>query len=697
MSYLGKAYGCRKKDIKKTYHKNAGRHRFRANYIDWSSFRFCCIAIIFCAVWGGLWIRAGYIQLWEGNSLAEKARRQYVSLEIVSIPRITITDRNGQVLAKSVECYSVYADPLQVEDSSRAVTLLAEYLGESQEKYRKLLSKSGRFVWLKRHIDDATAMAIRHAKIPGIMLVKEYERVYPYKQVAGQLLGFVGVDGIGLEGIERTFNEYLSTVETKQFVQKDASGRKFYIKGMDSEEMQGADLQLTIDTQVQSIAEDSVAQMVDTVEAKWGGVLIADVKTGEVLAWAQYPFFNPNTYRQHKPIDYRNRLALDAFEPGSTFKLFLVAAALEEGVITKDTIFDCENGLWKIKSAVIRDDGIPQKELTVSEILRYSSNIGCGKISLELGAQRFHQYLVKLGFGQPVGLDIAEGRGILRRPRDWSETDLISTGFGQSISTTTAQLAQGFLTIANHGIYKPIKIVMNKDLFQKESKETQIFSKKISSNLLEMMCNVVSLGTGKRAKISGVSIAGKTGTSQKADKTGKYGQERIASFVGIFPAEEPQYLVLVVIDEPNTKRYGGLIAAPVFRNVATKMMAYYGSLPDPNGFVAHVDKKQLHYKREAAILALTRDTQEAVKEVPIKTEVRKKIVSQKPREIYIDADIPDVTGKTIRKAMEIFVRKGLVPEVKGQGTIVVKQEPEPGTTITDQKSGQKYILWLSEK
>lgn len=693
MSYLRLSHRQNK------YHKftlTTSREKVRGKYFsfriyEWNAFRFQIVAILFCIVWCGLWCRSAYIQLWKGTFFSEKARRQHIALETVSTPRGNIVDRNGRILAKSIQCYSVYADPFSIKDIESTTRKLSNCLHLSEETIRKLLQKKNRFVWISRHIDDATAIAINQMKIPGVMLLKEYERVYPYKHVAGQLLGFVGVDGNGLEGLEHSFNDYLSSVSTKQFVMRDASGRRFYINNGEEIHNSTRELQLTIDLQIQSIAEDAIAQAVSEVGAKWGGVLIVDVKSSEILAWSQYPFFNPNAYRQYKPSEYRNRLALDAFEPGSTFKPFLIAAALQEGIVTKDTLFNCENGVWKIKNVVIRDDGTPQKELSVTKILSHSSNIGCGKISLELGSQKFYYYLAKLGFGQPTGLNIIENKGILRRPREWSEADLISTAFGQSLSTNALQLTQGFLTIATHGIYKPISLFKTP---LKKASEQRIFSEDISNEVLTMMRQVVESGTGKRAAISGVSIAGKTGTAQKVDKTGKYGQERIASFVGLFPAEDPHYLIMVVIDEPITKKYGGVIAAPVFRKIATKVMAYVGSPENLQYQVVTKEEEKISSNKVSSLVI----TNKKEKNCSNTLEVRQKIDRKDPIEYATSLKIPDVVGKSIRKAIELFAVQGLVPEVKGNGIVVIKQEPEAGTHLIKQRLlDKKCILWVSEK
>lgn len=661
--------------------------------VDWSRFRFRTVAVLFCLVWGALWVRAGYIQLWDGPFLAERARRQHMSAERVDTPRGMILDRNGQILARSVEVRSVYANPGQIDDVDATARALATLLGRTPEQLRPSLEKSRSFVWIARRIDDATAEAVRKADLPGVSLTREFERIYPYKQVAGQLLGFVGLDGKGLEGLERSFDDELSGLSLRQVVQRDASGRRFYVHD-DGDSPEAADLRLTLDVQVQFIAEEALSRGAEAVGAKWGGVLVAEVDTGEVLAWAQYPFFNPNAYRRYTAGEYRNRLALDALEPGSTFKPFLIASALQEGAVTRDTVFNCENGIWRTKKIVIRDDGKAYKELPVNQILIRSSNIGCGKIGMELGAAKFHRYLSLLGFGQRTGLQLNESKGILRAPKDWSEADLISTSFGQSLSVTEAQMAQAYLTLANEGVYRPLRLIMN-DLEVTDGGGQRIFSRDTAREVLRMMQEVVDGGTGRRAAIPGISVAGKTGTAQKADKTGSYGKERTASFVGLVPADRPQYLVVIILDEPSKGKYGGAIAAPLFKEVITRVMAYHGSLPDPGALAARQAKRLEERAAKAEARARARRSR---KEETIMGEVRRELASAAPATRPKDAGaVPDVVGQSVRRAVEMFARQGLVPEIRGDGSRVVRQEPDPGLRWTGKEQAPRdCVLWLSD-
>lgn len=654
--------------------------------VDWGRFRVKLVAGLFAFIWCVLWARAWQVQVVDGSRLAKMARRQHVAAELVTGQRGSILDRNGQVLARSVEMRSIYVHPLEVQDVDATAATLSKLLEMPLPQVREALSEKRRFAWLARKIDDRRANLVREARLPGVGLTTEYERIYPFRQMAGQLLGFVGMDDKGLEGVERSLDDELAGTSTRMVMERDAAGRRFYLPGSSDNDIRGHDVRLTIDMQVQFFAEEALAHAVDQYEAKWGGALVVDVQNGEILAWAQYPFFNPNAYREYTPGRWRNRLASDALEPGSTFKPFLIGAALQEGVITPETIFFCEKGKWKTRSISIRDthgyDWLP-----VNKIMRYSSNIGCAKIGLELGTRKYHDYLTRLGFGERTGVPVAESKGIVRKPRDWSEADLITASFGQSISVTAVQMAEGYLTLANDGVRKPLRLFIGetgseangeagKGLVNQEppkpARDPRVFSHKVAQQVLGMLREVVEEdGTGTRARIPGISVGGKTGTAQKADSSGSYGKGRLASFVGLVPSDKPRYLILVMVDEPVKNPYGGVVAAPVFKHVAMRTMAYHGLLPD----VPEEDDIKVA------------DTPKKAGPVEVRREISDDVMEA-------SNNVPDVVGKSVRRAVEMFASRGRVPVLKGAGQKVVKQSPAPGTTWQDDK---EYILWLSEQ
>lgn len=668
-----------------------------AGGIDWPVWRISFVIGVFCVLWLGLWLRAWQLQMIEGPKLADKAKKQHMTSELVSGKRGLIYDRNGQVLARSVEVRSVYARPGEIENYQAAAAVLAPILGMPEKKLSVELSRSNRkFVWLKRKVDDATADAVRKVALAGIGLSREYERFYPFKHMAGQLLGFVGLDDKGLEGLERAMDERLGAMPVRQIVQRDAMGRRFYLREEGQSQPAGENVTLTLDMGIQFIAEEAVAKVAKEFDARWSGALVVDTERGDILAWAQYPFFNPNAYREASPALYRNRLAADALEPGSTFKPLVMAIALQEKKLTPNTLINCEGGKWTSKNITIRDTST-RGILPASKVMRYSSNIGMAKIGLSLGARDFHKYLRELGFGDYTSIPVANSRGILRQPRDWSEADIMSTSFGQSLSVTALQMAQAYLTLINHGIYKPLRL-LREDSGVTEAPR-RIIGEKAAREVMDMMRDVVeeSDGTGKRARVEGVEIAGKTGTAQKADaRTRAYGSGRLASFVGFFPARDPKYLILVLVDEPASNPYGGIVAAPAFKSVASRLLTYTGLLNETKAHTANA--KRDSGKRGRGLRLASAPEQPWVERTAPAAENADDGGMRLPGHLARASSlVPDVKGKSVRNAVELFARAGIVPELKGTGSRVVRQSPPPGAPWPRADKNVNCILWLSER
>ncbi len=677
---------------------------------DWAMVRIRLVFALFLLCFLSLWCRAWYLQMIVGPKLAEYARRQHITTELVTGRRGMILDRDGQVLARSVEALSVYANPREIGDPLQVANSLGPIIGVAPQRlYDQLKGSKRHFLWLKRKVDDYTAAAVRKAALPGIGLSKEYERVYPFKHMCGQLLGFVGYDDKGLEGLERSLDDRLGSEPKREIVQRDAMGRRFYLRKEGEEDPHGEDVRLTIDVQMQFFAEEAIARAVREQKARWGGAMVVHVSTGEILAWAQYPFFNPNVYRESRPSLYRNRMALDALEPGSTFKPLVLAAAIQERQVSRSTLINCENGRWQTKYTVLRDTS-RREIIPVHKVIRYSSNIGMAKIGLMLSNQTFYNYLHELGFGERSNVPVANSRGILRRPKEWTEVDHMSISFGQGISVTVLQMAQAYLTLLNNGVRKDLVLVQG---MKPKGTKKQVFSEAVSREVRNMMREVVDAkdGSGRRAAIKGISVGGKTGTAQKADaRTGGYGTRRTASFVGFMPVERPEYLILVFVDEPQGVQYGGLIAAPVFRDIAERSLAYAGILGSPG---RDAEESAL---AEGKTSARVRGFRAAGLDSPFAPAAAQKPVAEladlarKPanaREAMrlpghlarASSTVPDVTGKTLRNAVELFARAGIVPELKGEGMRVVRQSPAPGSPWPDRDAKDKtqYILWLSER
>ncbi|HAS89507.1 MAG TPA: peptidoglycan synthetase [Desulfovibrio sp.] len=630
------------------------------------------VMVLFALVWTGLLGRAAWLQLFKGADLSRMVSRQHLAAELERGERGSIYDRNGNLLATSVEASSVYIRPVKVKDVDGTAYKLSKILGISQAKLRKKLSRKSNFIWIKRQINDRIARKIEQAKLPGVYLTTEYVRLYPNNYLAGQLLGFSGIDGKGLEGLEKKFNDRLAGRKAQFVVQRDASGRRLYLDAMGREmDVRGKDIHLTIDSHLQSVTENALADSVKKYNGKWGAAIVVEVTSGDVLAMANYPSFNPNIFRTSSPNIWRNRAALDVVEPGSTFKPFLMAAALEHKVVTPEKLFDCENGRWKINGKYIKDT---HKEgwLPVHKILRYSSNIGSAKIGLELGVQNYHKFISELGFGHKTGLPIpGDRKGLIRPAAKWNEIDLAAGSFGQGIGVTTVQMAKAYLALANKGVEKPLRLVQYPRSEQDEAPK-RIFSAEVAEKVLSMMREVVQDdGTGRKARISGTTVAGKTGTAQKAHSKGGYGTEYIAAFVALVPGYNPDYIVYMMVDDPKPNHYGGTVVAPAVKKIMTDTLAYYGKLPEQ--------------RKPTPVMAagetLTAMPKKALRATPVKTASS-------------GDNVPDLKGMPIRRAIEILVQKGFVPKLKGQGMTVTKQLPAAGDKWPEDKKAE-MVLWVS--
>ncbi|WP_158407274.1 penicillin-binding transpeptidase domain-containing protein [Megalodesulfovibrio gigas] len=667
------------------------------------------VACVFGVLWALLWVRAGQLQIMQGPKLAAMARRQHLASLKVAGPRGQIFDRHGLVLAKSVEFASIYCRPAEVGNPTQAATTLAKALRISrQEAYAKLSSKEP-FVWVRRQVDDRLAAAVREANLPGVYLTPEYGRQYPSTILAGQLLGFVGLDDKGLSGVEQSFDEVLRGKLATVSWQRDAAGRSMSMGNDGADQLlesKGGDVRLTLDATVQMHAQEALAKAVAESKARWGGAIVIDVPTAEVLAWAEYPFFNPNAFRDAPSKLWRSGMAIDAMEMGSSIKPLVMAVALQERLVARQDRLFCEHGNWRVGRNSIRDTH-PYGELSMSEIIRYSSNICTAKLGLQVGKQKLRDYFARLGFGQKVGLGLpGEAAGILRPAGAWKEIDTVTASFGQGFSVTIPQLAKAYLCLAYDGVLRPLKLIKEPAL-QEDSPGVRVFDPSVTWDVLSMMQEVVEQnGTGRKAKIDGVTVAGKTGTAQKARPTGGYGGEYEAVFVGLLPVENPKYLIAVVVDEPQTSHYGGVVSAPAFREIAIKTMASMGTLPEASSLLAAGSEEEppLEMLAEGLIpmapasgpsvrLPVTRASMEIPPPAP-----EPRLPREREPIAVAEGQVPDFRGASLRTAMEWFARYGVLPEIKGQGLVVSRQQPPPGSPwdVKDKNARAKCVLWLGK-
>ncbi len=495
-----------------------------------------------------------------------------------------ILDRRGAPMAVSLEGGSLFAHPASVEDPVETARRLAPYLDMDARSLRARLSQPLSFVWLDRQLPLKRARAVQKLGLSGIGMEKEGKRYYPNRDLAANVIGFVGVDSQGLEGLELHYEKQVRGAQATLLLQRDARGRLLWREMSETSDLgRGDEIVLTLDLRIQFAAERALEQAVEATGASSGSVLVLDPRSGEILAMACVPVFDPNRFNEYQPGSWRNRCITDTFEPGSTIKPFLLAAAMEEGLVSEQMKFDCEKGVYRFGGHWIHDVE-PHEELTALEIITHSSNIGATKMAELLTAQTWWEYLKAFGFGQQTGIDLpGEVGGILRPWSKWSRVALATHAFGQGFSVTTLQMAAAFASLANGGfllqpfVVREIRDVTGKVVQLRHPRVVRrIISKETAGRVLAALEVVVESGTGKRAQVPGFRVAGKTGTAQQFDPaTGQYSDDRpIVSFIGIVPADRPDLVIAVVLNEPEGHASGGAMAAPVFREIAASSLHY---------------------------------------------------------------------------------------------------------------------------
>lgn len=520
--------------------------------------------------------RLVYVQIVKGPEYAAAASSQRTRDITVSPERGFIYDREGEVLAESMEARTIYAVPDAVKDKPAAAAAIANAIGGDAAVYEERLSRDSGFVYIARKVDVAQAGALKELGLEGLGFLEDSRRVYPSNELACQVLGFVGVDDEGLSGLELYYEELLGGAPGRLIGERDSKGRP--IPGgitYEEEAVDGEDIVLTIDKDIQYQTQVALNEAVERWGAKAGSVVVMDPRNGEILAMASSPQFNPNRFAEGDEDAFRNRAIVDTYEPGSTIKSLTAAAVIDAGLYGPDSVFELPPTIQIGGRTIHESHDRAAVSWTLTDIVTQSSNVGAVKLGLALGEESLYDYFSRFGLTEKTGVDFpGEVKGWLGTPDSWSPSSLATITFGQGVSMTPLQLARALGAIANGGN------LVTPHFLKESSVETDkaprlVTERAISEETARQMCvvltDVVNEGTGSAAAVPGYEVAGKTGTAQKARTDGKAGYAQgkyVASFSGFLPAEDPRVLIIVNIDEPSNSIYGGTVAAPTFARIA---------------------------------------------------------------------------------------------------------------------------------
>jgi cell division protein FtsI (penicillin-binding protein 3) len=536
--------------------------------------------------------RLFYIQFFRSSYLEEIAEKQHNYLIELEPRRGTIYDRNLKPQAVNLPCDSVFASPIEMreEDKEGIIRQIGPVIKQDYAFLKNRLSRHKSFVWLSRKAPQEQTDELRKLAIKGIGFVKESKRCYPNSYLASQIIGFAGLDNTGLEGLELYYDKYLKGKSGQALVLRDARATTLDIYGKREMPEDGCDVILTIDEMIQYIAERELGKVFTASRAKGGTIVVMDPKTGQILAMASRPTFDSNQYRGVNSEQARNRAITDMFEPGSVFKIVTASAVLQEGKVSEQNRFFCENGEYHYGSHTLHDH-TPHGWLSFQEVIENSSNIGTCKAAQVLGPQLLYKYIKLFGFGQKTGIEFpGEVAGMAKDLRQWSGTSMFAVPMGQEIGVTALQLACAMSAIANGGtLMKPYLTmeIRDKNGVVRKSfapvKVRTVISPETAARVRKILVGVIENGTGKLAKSKEFTAGGKTGTAQKVEANGTYSHSKfMASFVGFVPAEDPQLVIAVILDEPHGFYYGGVISAPVFKNIAADALKYLKNNQGPN-------------------------------------------------------------------------------------------------------------------
>jgi cell division protein FtsI (penicillin-binding protein 3) len=646
--------------------------------------RVLAAAVIFALWTVGIQARLIYLQVIDHAELQARADRQHMRTIAAPAKRGEILDRNGNFLAFSVDADSAFADPSELENPDKVAQLVCAALDEcgarERQEMAQNLRRDSQFVYLARKLSPDEAQRVKALELKGVGFIKESRRYYPKKELAAHVLGYVGLDNTGLAGLESTYDSQVRGREGKVLIQTDAR-RHALNSRVDRPATAGAALELTIDQYLQHIAERELRTGVEENNAAGGSAIIMDPQSGEILALANWPTFNPNTFARADDRERRNRAIQDLYEPGSTFKIVTASAALEEQVIRPDDWIDCAPGYIKIGSRKPIYDVHRYGVLSFSDVIVKSSNVGAIKVGLRLGPERLGRYVSRYGFGQPLSPDFrGESPGIVWNPARVNESALASMSMGYQVAVTPLQMAAAVSSVANGGSLMEPHVVR---AFVKNGRRVpvapKVLRKTVSAStiaeLRTIMEGVVERGTAKAAQIPGYTIAGKTGTASKIIDKAYSKSEYNASFVGFVPSRQPALTIIVVIDSPHGNGYtGGAVAAPIFKRIAEASLRQMGIAPTvnpmapvfasrhDNGAEPVVQREPLH--DNGVVGAALAPLQQGI--------------------------MPELRGLSAREALRTLLRVGATARMVGQG-VVVEQSPSAGQPLG---SGEVGVLRL---
>lgn len=623
--------------------------------------------------------RAYGLQIGQMDKYRQLARRQHLRMVELPAPRGPILDVKGRELAVTADTDSVYANPREVRDVASTAESLATILELDVRALEAKLATRRHFVWIERHVTSKEARALRDLHLPGIFFTAEPRRFYPGKELAGPVLGFAGIDGNGLDGLELRMEDELVGEKARFAALRDAAGRVMMADGVVKAEA-GATVTLTIDRAVQHIAEAALVDAVTEHQAKAGTVVVIDVQTAGILAMANWPTFDPNSPGRAAKSDARNRAITDAFEIGSIMKVFTLAAALDAGVVDTSEKFEVNNGELYIGSKLIRDTYRDDK-LTVGGIIKRSSNVGAVKVARRLGADALYEGLARFGFGRKSGIELpGERAGALRSPKRWGALGLASMAFGYGMTVTALQVATGFATVGAGGMYREPRLIhevrdaSGRVTYAHRPVGRQVMRPETAQAILPMLESVFEKGpnggTARDLDPPPFRIGGKTGTSRKVDpETRQYSQELyVSSFAGLAPIEAPRIAVVVILDEPHGEHYyGARVAGPAFVRVVDETLRYLGVPPMSNTPSAGPKQGDTH-------------VDEPITPPIASSEVAELADAAEPEAAAPGSDtvdVPDFRGLGMGRVLALARAAGIAVEVEGSGR-AVEQFPPPG-------------------